>query len=146
MPTQLPPAPPWSSTVAAAVAAVVRDDSQNEFHAVITLLQLRFEKISPKTFVETWLPGNDAGQGSFICEKPSPSDPSIIHNSLLDTSLGYRVYAFKKVPHVCVGGRQRGDSTLDAYTVDYHRRAVGDRGVETCRKNCLTCRATCPAD
>ncbi|CAM9538707.1 unnamed protein product [Ectocarpus sp. 12 AP-2014] len=30
--------------------------NKTEFHAVITLLQLRFEKISPKTFVETWLP------------------------------------------------------------------------------------------
>ncbi|CAM9350214.1 unnamed protein product, partial [Hapterophycus canaliculatus] len=31
--------------------------SQKEFHAVITLLQLRFEKVSPKTFMESWLPG-----------------------------------------------------------------------------------------
>ncbi|CAM9172126.1 unnamed protein product [Ectocarpus fasciculatus] len=30
--------------------------SKNEFKAVITLLQLRFEKVSPKTFVGTWLP------------------------------------------------------------------------------------------
>lgn len=41
--------------------SVVRDDSQNEFKAVITLLQLRFEKVSRKTFVGTWLPGNDTG-------------------------------------------------------------------------------------
>lgn len=30
---------------------------QKEFKAVITLLQLRFDKIDPVTFVEKWFPG-----------------------------------------------------------------------------------------
>ena len=36
---------------------VLRFALQSEFKAVITLLQLRFEKVSPVTFMQKWLPG-----------------------------------------------------------------------------------------
>ena len=39
----------------------LRSSLQSEFKAVITLLQLRFEKVSPVTFMQKWLPGKARG-------------------------------------------------------------------------------------